>query len=674
MTDLDKILQDRLQALEKGKPIESVLNDLPQEAQDLAPLIRLASAVRTLEHPEPHQQASQPQHVLSAERGQNHYGSRLNLGILARPRLVLASGLAGVLLVVFFLLAAAGGLGLWLAGPSSARAATLMDVNGQVQIASQNSSSDWQTAANGEKVHEGERIRTGSDSSATLLFYDGSRSTMLANTDVTITTLQGDWQRDIQVKLTQQKGKTSHSVVPLHGDKSSFLIQTPSGLASVRGTTFNVSVDQNGLSRFAVGMGKVLVSNQNSEMYLGAGQAALLQPGQALDTPSYQFTLQGPVDSIGSDSWMVASVPFSVTQQTNIAGDPQIGDNVIVEGRILEDQSRIADSITPTEADQTITSFTGNVDQISTESWQVDGVTVLVDSNTQIDEGIQEGDPVRVTFTAQEDGSWLALKIESLQEETPPPPAGTEIVITEPVTTTETVTATVTVTPSVTVTPTLTVTPSPSETMTSTLAVSSTLVTDCTGVNPHPKAVALANEYGVTPEEIMGWFCQRFGFGEIDLAYGLSKQTGVSVDEIFAMRSSGLGWGQIKKQLKNVTPTPTPEPGGSSAPAETPQPPTGSSPVPPGSGGSACSGSKHLKQADAIAKRYGASYEEIIGWYCQGYNFGNINHAYGLSQKYSASVSEIFNMLSSGMNWGQIEQQLSGGNPGNSNPPHKKKP
>ncbi len=47
----------------------------------------------------------------------------------------------------------------------------------------------------------------------------------------------------------------------------------------------------------------------------------------------------------------------------------------------------------------------------------------------------------------------------------------------------------------------------------------------------------------------MGWFCQHFGFGEIDLAYSLSRQTGVPVDQIFAMKSSGLGWGEIKKQL-----------------------------------------------------------------------------------------------------------------------------
>jgi hypothetical protein len=70
--------------------------------------------------------------------------------------------------------------------------------------------------------------------------------------------------------------------------------------------------------------------------------------------------------------------------------------------------------------------------------------------------------------------------------------------------------------------------------------------------------MTLAERYGVSYEEIMGWFCQRFGFGEIDLAYGLSRQTGVPVADIFDMRKSGLGWGEIKKQLSGDTPKPKP--------------------------------------------------------------------------------------------------------------------
>ena len=50
----------------------------------------------------------------------------------------------------------------------------------------------------------------------------------------------------------------------------------------------------------------------------------------------------------------------------------------------------------------------------------------------------------------------------------------------------------------------------------------------------------------------MGWFCQGFGFGEIDLAYSLSAEPGVDVDvaDIFAMRADGQGWGEIKQLLE----------------------------------------------------------------------------------------------------------------------------
>jgi hypothetical protein len=75
----------------------------------------------------------------------------------------------------------------------------------------------------------------------------------------------------------------------------------------------------------------------------------------------------------------------------------------------------------------------------------------------------------------------------------------------------------------------------------------------------HPQGLRLAQRFSVTYEEIMDWFCKGFGFGEIDLAYSLSQETGKPVSDIFSMRSSGLGWGLIKKQLAaQVTPSPEP--------------------------------------------------------------------------------------------------------------------
>jgi hypothetical protein len=39
---------------------------------------------------------------------------------------------------------------------------------------------------------------------------------------------------------------------------------------------------------------------------------------------------------------------------------------------------------------------------------------------------------------------------------------------------------------------------------------------DCGGVDPHPQGTTLANQYGLSDEESLGWFCVDFGVGEID--------------------------------------------------------------------------------------------------------------------------------------------------------------
>jgi len=69
-----------------------------------------------------------------------------------------------------------------------------------------------------------------------------------------------------------------------------------------------------------------------------------------------------------------------------------------------------------------------------------------------------------------------------------------------------------------------------------------------TATRHHPHGDALAAEYSVDYGEVMGYFCQGYGFGEISLAYQLSKQSGAPVSEIFAQRGGGQGWGQLMKQ------------------------------------------------------------------------------------------------------------------------------
>jgi hypothetical protein len=62
----------------------------------------------------------------------------------------------------------------------------------------------------------------------------------------------------------------------------------------------------------------------------------------------------------------------------------------------------------------------------------------------------------------------------------------------------------------------------------------------------HPVAAGLAEVYEVDEEEIMGYFCDGFGFGQIMLAL----QTDVeNYGELLSQREEGLGWGEIWQEL-----------------------------------------------------------------------------------------------------------------------------
>lgn len=71
----------------------------------------------------------------------------------------------------------------------------------------------------------------------------------------------------------------------------------------------------------------------------------------------------------------------------------------------------------------------------------------------------------------------------------------------------------------------------------------------------HPFAANIANTYGVSVDEVMGYYCQGVGFGQIMLALQTGKMEGAtsSVGDMLAARESGLGWGQIWQEMGIVS-------------------------------------------------------------------------------------------------------------------------
>jgi hypothetical protein len=584
MIDLDGILQESIGQLEGGAPLEAVLASLPAEACDLIPLIKLAAAARNAPAPQLSHEASYAQHRQVMAASAAHSRPRLRLAwpaaLAHNPAakgLAAFGGLALLALVVV-------GISLMVAGPASAHSAHLESVNGLVEVASSPQASDWHFVTSGEEVLQGQRIRTYAGSSAALVFYEGSRTAIGSDADLILTHLDGSWGSALQVQLNQTSGETLNDVVPLKGLGSFFLVDTPSGEASVHGTSFNVDVGSDGQALFAVTHGKVQVKTAKSEVSLLSGQAVSVLPGDGIEQPGYQFSLTGAIDAKQGDVWTIAGVKVTTTAQTEILGSNNIGDLVFVRGRILPDGTWVADSIEPAGEDQAKSSFTGKIETMPAVpgEWKIGGINVQVNDQTELSKNLAVGTAVKVSFVIlPNNGGWLATSIEALEEEGEP---------TATLTSTTTDTATVTSTPTVTFTPTvtgtLTVTPTETETMTGTPATPTpTLTVTPTGtpgtptVTPtptttltatatvipknnnsrcdnrtqqQPEGLRLAQRWGVTYDEIITWFCKGFGFGEIDLAYGLSQSSGVPVSDIFSMRSSGLGWGQIKKKLNGM--------------------------------------------------------------------------------------------------------------------------
>jgi hypothetical protein len=572
MMDQNEALQTYLSELEKGVPLEDVLKTLPAEARDLAPLIRLAAATRSVPHPVLRPEIAQAQQARVARAARAVHTAHTSSPRpaawtwLVKPRnsLVYAGAFALVLVVI----AAAVGINLLL---NAGQVAKMTDVTGLVEVASSAESDDWHFVSAGDTLHVGQRIRTYEDSTITLAYYEGSSTLIGANSDLVVTAL-GKSDGSLQVLLSQDAGMTSNAVVPLKGNNSYFNIDTPSGLVVVHGTSFDVNVTPGGEVLFSVNYGKVQVKNDLSEVFLLSGQATSALPGADIEQPGYQFTLRGTVRSKEGMVWNVDGIEFNATPQTEILGSPSPGDMVSVKGRILETGEWVADQIEPSNSGTSKASFTGviNIMTAVPGTWEIGGHEVIVTKETDLAEGLKKDSPVKVTFVVQSDGTWLAKEIELLEEEkhrptaTPTSKTPTETFTPTP-TGTPTPTATTTFTPTPTVTgtpptetPTPTMTPTPEMTFTPSVMPKNEDSRCDNRTNPQPEGLRLAQRYAVSYDEIMEWFCKGFGFGEIDLAYGLSQASGMPVSEIFRMRSDGMGWGNIKKAVSaQITPGPT---------------------------------------------------------------------------------------------------------------------
>lgn len=441
-------LQHYLGRLESGAALGDLLDQLPEDHAEFAPLLSVAHALSEAPDPLPDAAAARrrDERIRAAIAARAAHPPQPAGAFWLRwrlPKLHIAPLLqfSGGLITLLLLVVAAWAL--FARGPlDSPMTAQLTESVGAVEI-SGGADSSWRAMDRETVIEEGQSIRTGRASTARLTFFEGSELFLAPESELTILKLAAH-DASLALEIQQRRGKTSHEVVPLQGDEAAYVVRTPGGAATVHGTSFSVVVSESGESEFAVNEGEVEIAASGTRVVLRSGQLTHVSVGEppALPQPMQQNETATPA------------------------------------------------SATPTSTTQAATA----------------------------------------TATA---------------------------------TTTPSATPSLTPTPQASLTPEMTSTPE---------ATTTPAAGSCTGADPHPQGMELAQRYGVSYEEIMGWFCAGFGFGEIDMAYGLASRTGSSVGEIFDMRTSGMGWGQIRQELGDL-------PGG---PPENPGPPGGG---PPNGGG-----------------------------------------------------------------------------------------
>jgi len=133
--------------------------------------------------------------------------------------------------------------------------AELVDISGVVEV---KQGETWTTAESNMELYESDSVRTGENSSASIVIFKGSIIRLDSNTEVTLTEIIQQEEGN-SVTIDQEFGRTWSTVQGISGIDD-YEVQTPTAVASVRGTSFDVNVSENGTTIIGVIRGIVNVS------------------------------------------------------------------------------------------------------------------------------------------------------------------------------------------------------------------------------------------------------------------------------------------------------------------------------------------------------------------------------------------------------------------------------
>ncbi|NTV95961.1 MAG: tetratricopeptide repeat protein [Thiobacillus sp.] len=237
--------------------------------------------------------------------------------------------------------------------------ASLIDLQGKVEyrIAA---TAAWQSAAPNQKLTPGQGIRTGRNAKAALLLSDRTQVRLNENTVIDIVDIGTAPRSAGQTKFRQMAGR---AWVQSKTPPKSLEWQTPTAIAGIRGTDWEMAVAEDGKSTLSVFSGQIAFGNDQGQVSVAADEQAVAEQGKA----PVKMTVRNLKDRI---QWVTAyrTAPwrFVALDGDNLPGLRQrLAESAdpVARGRILADLGRWQ------EAEQAFAGAAGNPEAAIGLAW-----------------------------------------------------------------------------------------------------------------------------------------------------------------------------------------------------------------------------------------------------------------------------------------------------------------
>ncbi|MHB2026403.1 MAG: FecR family protein [Elusimicrobiota bacterium] len=158
----------------------------------------------------------------------------------------------------------------------------------------------WTALESAQPLAPGERARTGEGGSALILFPDGSKLLLSPRSDFKLGRADA---RKTEIRLL--KGRLKAVVAGLFSSRLE--VQTPTSVAAVRGTQFEVSVNRNGVTRVGVAEGALDVSDRSGKTAVVSSEETIDVTPKGLGIPRI-VSLKNPLAQPAANAYRVAVV------------------------------------------------------------------------------------------------------------------------------------------------------------------------------------------------------------------------------------------------------------------------------------------------------------------------------------------------------------------------------